>query len=360
MEELQKKGSQTDVYFTPTILWNHEPLLGIAFPQLVHEKLRDMAAQGVVTPCYYGGATPQRWAPYNINEELVRAFQTDHALNLGAFLKQKALEWIDPDLADDLVKVWTLSDEAYRSFPLPIMIYSAWGVWYRLFVRPIIPNIEAIPEQDRLYYENFLLATTHNRTRVDFRYDVGFDLIEPSRASLAVTHMDEDLLPTMEKALAILRDMQSRAHTDSAKACVQDQWDRMRALKSWYRTQRNVSAWVAGVHGYLESKDEHVRAACRALLKHMVLDEIDNARELLDLWETSKTNWMIVSGVGETTFIYYHNLGELIKRKIALMQGHEDDEPYVDPNFQWRVPGLPAEGRFGRFSTEKQPAHVSQ
>ncbi len=62
------------------------------------------------------------------------------------------------------------------------MIYSDWGVWYRLFVRPIVPNIEAVPEGDRKYYEDFLLATTHNRTRVDFRYDVGFDLIKPDRA----------------------------------------------------------------------------------------------------------------------------------------------------------------------------------
>jgi hypothetical protein len=134
----------------------------------------------------------------------------------------------------------------------------------------------------------------------------------------------------------------------------------MRALKCWYRTQRNVAAWVAGVHGYMESKDEKARTVCRALLKHMVLDEIENAKDLLNLWETSKTNWMIVSEVGETTFMYYSNLGELIKRKIELMKGHENDEPYVDPDFQWRVPGLPAGGRFEGFSTEKQPARVSR
>ncbi|HEX9655561.1 MAG TPA: hypothetical protein VGB89_01445 [Bacteroidota bacterium] len=347
MEELQKKGAETDVYFTPAVLANHEPLIGIAFPQLVFDKLKDMAAQGVVTPCYYGGATPQKWTPYNINEELVRAFQLDSSLDLNAFLKQKATEWIGLELADDLVKVWTLSDESFRCFPVPIWIYSGWGVWYRLFIRPIIPNIEAVSEKDREYYENFLLATTHNRTRVDFRYDVGFDMIEPSRASLAVTHFDDDLLPTMQKALTLLKGMEKKASSDKAKTCVRDQHDRMRALNCWYKTQRNVTAWVAGVHGYLESKDEKVRKDCRALLKGMVLDEIENTKELLNLWETSKTNWMIISEVGETTFIYYKNLGELMKKKIALMHGHENDEPYVDPNFQWRVPG---------FTGEKQPS----
>jgi len=343
MQELQKKGSETDVYFTPAVLSNHEPLIGTAFPQLVFDKLKDMAAQGVVTPCYYGGATPQKWTPYNINEELVRAFQLDASLDLHNFLKQKATEWIGPELADDLVKVWTLSDEAYRCFPVPVWIYSGWGVWYRLFIRPIVPNIEAIPEKERLYYEDFLLATTHNRTRVDFRYDVGFDLIEPSRASLAVKHIDEDLLPIMEKALSLLKEMQKKASAEKSKACVIDQYDRMRALKCWYKTQRNVTAWVAGVHGYMESKDKKIRQDCRALLKGMVLDEIENTKDLLDLWETSKTNWMIISEVGETTFIYYKNMGKLMKKKIALMKGHENDEPYVDPNFQWRVPGFAEE-----------------
>ena len=69
----------------------------------------------------------------------------------------------------------------------------------------------------------------------------------------------------------------------------------------------------------------------------MVLDEIDNTRELLDLWENSASNWMIVSSENETTFVYSRNFGELLKKKIALMTGRQDDEPYVDPDFQWRL-----------------------
>ena len=88
------------------------------------------------------------------------------------------------------------------SFPIPIWIYSGWSVWYRLAIRPIVPNIEAIPEADRTYYEDFLLATTHNKTRVDFRWDVGFDLMDPERGWKAVKHMTDDLFPVMEKAVA--------------------------------------------------------------------------------------------------------------------------------------------------------------
>jgi hypothetical protein len=345
MQELVAKGARADIYFVPEILGNHEPLMGIPFPRLVHEKLAAMRRAGVAAAAYQGGPTPPSFVPYNINQEIVRAYQFDPGMDLDAFMRRKAEEWAGRSLAGDLVKLWELSDDAFRSFPIPIWIYAGWGVWYRLFIRPIVPNIEAIPEKEREYYENFLLATTHNRTRVDFRYDVGFDLIEPERAWKAVAHMDGDLLPAMANILDLVAAMEKRAVTPAERALVEDQRDRMVALKCWYRTERNVTAWVAGVHGYMESKDESFRKKCRALLKGMVLDEIDNTKDLIRLWETARTNWMMVSDVGETTFVYYKNMGELMKKKIALMQGHENDEPYVDPDFQWRVPGFTPESR---------------
>lgn len=340
INELKKKGSRVDVYFNPGLGWNHEPLLGVSFPWLVYDKIQDMAKVGVETPCYNSSAVPPSFAPYNINQELVRAFQAGKNLNLETFLLAKAKEWIGSRLAADLVKVWRHSDEALRSYPVPIWIYSGWGVWYRLLTRPIVPNVEKISEEDRAYYEKFLLATTHNRCRIDFRYDVGFDLVDPQHAHQCIKLMNRDLFPELVAALKLLKKMKAAATNDAERAVVEDQYDRMRALHCWYRTQRNVTAWVAGVHTYLETTDKRKRGESRKLLKEMVLDEIENAKDLLDLWETSKTNWMIVSGVGETTFIYYKNFGEQVKRKIQLMKGRENDEPYVDPNFQWRVPGF--------------------
>ena len=49
---------------------------------------------------------------------------------------------------------------------------------------------------------------------------------------------------------------------------------------------------------------------------------------------------MIVSTEGENTFLYGENFGDLLRRRIELMQGREDDEPHIDPDFMWRVPGL--------------------
>jgi hypothetical protein len=343
MDQIRTKGAETDVYFSGGSVWNHEPLLGVPFPRLVHDKLVAMARQSVSTLAYTGGTTPRSLTPYNINEELLRAFQVDPGLSYDRFVAAKAEEWIGPELAPELVQLWHLSDDAYRAFPVPVQIYSGWGVWYRLFVRPIVPDIEKISEEDRRYYEEFLLAPPHNRCRIDFRYDVGFDLIQPDDAMRCLSMINDNVMPVMQKAHDRSAALLARARGGKGEAVAQDLHDRYVAMLCWYRNQRNVTAWIAGVHNYLESSDAAMKKKCREILRQMVLDEIENTKVLLAHAETARTPWMIFSDVGETTFIYYHgNFADQLRRKIALMQGHENDEPYVDPDFQWRVPGLTA------------------
>ncbi len=336
LEELAEKGVSADVVFAPGIIWNHEPLIGIPFPHLVYEKLRDMKMAGVKNVCVLGGNTPERFAPFNINQELVRAFEADREFEVEPFLERKSVEWAGPS-ASIARKLWKLTDDAVRAFPIPIWIYAAWGVWYRLAVRPVVPNIEAIPEQDRAYYEKFLLATPHNRCRVDFRYDVGFDLLAPDRAWRAVDFIDKNCLPPLELAVGLAYDERLESRDERSLRFTTDQWERLRGLRCWMRTQRNVTGWVAGVHTYLQSTDGEKKLQAKRLVRSVVLDEISNTVDLLVLWDKSTSNWMMVSDVGETTFIYYKNFGELLRRKINLMTGHEDDEPHVDPEFQWRL-----------------------
>ena len=70
----------------------------------------------------------------------------------------------------------------------------------------------------------------------------------------------------------------------------------------------------------------------------MVANERDNAKDLLKLWKESRIDWMPISSIGESLHIYGENFGELVERKIELMTKHIDDEPYIDPNYMWRMP----------------------
>jgi len=126
----------------------------------------------------------------------------------------------------------------------------------------------------------------------------------------------------------------------SARSVYAHLFDRLVGLQCWFRTQRNIAGWIEGVHGYIEATDKEIKSTCRALTREIVLDEKANAAELLSHVESAQTEWMTTSDVGETTFIYGENFAELLRKKIALMEGREDDEPYIDPDFMWRVPGL--------------------
>jgi hypothetical protein len=53
---------------------------------------------------------------------------------------------------------------------------------------------------------------------------------------------------------------------------------------------------------------------------------------------------MTVAAEGETPFVYGENFPELMRRRIGLMERHRDDEPRIDPDFMFRVPGDPYGG----------------
>ena len=117
-----------------------------------------------------------------------------------------------------------------------------------------------------------------------------------------------------------------------------DLQDRLLALRCYYKTLRNVGAWIAGVHGYLEAMNEDEKSSRLKMVREMMDDELQNARDLLKLWQSTKVNFIPINQYGESWHEYGENLGELIEKKIALMEKHRNDLPYIDPDFMWRMP----------------------
>ncbi|MBN1352976.1 hypothetical protein JXJ21_26535 [candidate division KSB1 bacterium] len=340
IDKMAARDTRCHISYSHGFVHNFEPVLGLPFPWLTYEKLKTMAESGIEYAGHSGGIAASTHAPWYINQEILREFHLNPKMNIDEFIHRMADRWVGSEFAGELIDGWKLFEKAYRAYP-PMFLYSGFGhVWYKLWIRPIIPNIEAISEADRAYYEDFMLTTPHNPTRVDFNRDVLFVLSTPEHARNIMQRIDANVFDPLTAAIAQLEKISANAEIDaSLRGVFEDQRDRMLAFKCWIRTLRNVAAWIAGVHTYLDVKDPEMKKTNRALVHDMVLDEIENAEELLNLWETSQTEFMIVSGTGETTFIYGESIGEKIKRKIELMRGREDDEPYIDPNFMWRVPG---------------------
>jgi hypothetical protein len=325
IRQLARRDCRTHVAHAHGPVNNFEPLLGIPSPWLAWEKLAALHRTGVRHLAHLGGIAPPASVPFPVNEEVFRRFQHDPKRDVDGVVGEIASDFAGAR-ADALVDAWRLTEEAIRGFD-PNPLYFLWGVWYRLQVRPLVPDIDAIPVEERAYYEDVILSTHHNPNRVDLSRDVLFTLMTPARAAKAVTRIDRNALPKLDAAI------------DAAEG-LQDLRDRLVALRCWMTTRRSVAAWIANVGGYLATGSAGRRADCRRRLAEMVEAEIENARALLSLWRESGTEFMAVSKGRETTFIYDESFGEHLERKIDLMERYGDLEPRIDAEFQYRVAGL--------------------
>jgi hypothetical protein len=344
LAELAGRGSKAYFYHFFSSHGNHEPLLGIPFPWLVHDKLRAFARLGVRNLAHMGGIHPVDKVPFPVNQDLFREFQFDAHLDVEGALLRIAGGYAGRRWAKRLVGVWRRIDMAVRR-TMPMSLYSGFGsVWNRLLVRPFVPDIDRIPEEERAYYEKVMVSPPHNPNRVDLGKDVLFELITPDYAGKAYRRIDAKARPPLDAAI----ELAGRGETDAARAgddqayqAFRDVHLRALALRCLVESQRNAAVWIHAVHGYGEARDLQARRRLRALLDDMIVREIANAEALIRLWNESGIEWMAVSAFGETPFIHGENFPGLLKTKITLMKRHRRDAPHIDPGYMFRVENDP-------------------
>jgi hypothetical protein len=311
-------------------------VLGIPYPYLLCEQLRTAVQSGVTH--LLTNATPRSLAPYDINNKVLQAFQQSADINLETLLGEVANRLVGATHVSDLVDVWKLSDIAVRSYPNDIPYGTFAFPWFRLWIRPFVPNIDAIPEADRAYYERYLLATFNNPARVDLNNDMLWNFLTVEGACKKKEIIDHEVLPAIDQALTKTgKWLQKSGSTAVETSVFRDLNDRLRAARCFYVTMRNTVAWTESVHGFMAATGTE-RPRFRLFCRAMVQSELENARSLLKLWNESTVDWMPVSGTTESLHIYDEHFGDHLCRKIALMEQHIDDEPYIDPNFMWRMP----------------------
>lgn len=335
--EHKKRGIASHLIYSHGNGYNFEPLLGVPYPAMIWQKLQEMKKSGVEYAANLGGFTPANLAPFHINQEVFRAFMLDPNAQLAEVLQHQAQQWAG-GAADKLLELWRQCDDTIQHLPI-LPLFSNFGfVWLRLWVRPIIPDLLAIPEAERRYYEQFMVSTTNNTNLVDLGKDVLFDLVTQESGQKFVQRVDEHVWPRLQKLVALAQQLADDPQLSAqARQVFVDQRDRLRGFRCWVGVLRSLAAWVAGVHGYLAAKENAQKQTWRAYLDDMMASDLQNTKDLLDLWETSKVNFMVVSQTGETSFIYGENLGDLLRRKIALVEQYRTVEPRIDMNILWKV-----------------------
>jgi hypothetical protein len=202
-------------------------------------------------------------------------------------------------------------------------------------VRPLVPDIEKLSSNERSYYEDFMCTTPHNPNNVDFARDVLFTLINDEKAARDVLRIDENVWKYIDEAIEILEESDFEENPD----VIHDQLIRIKALRCWIMTSRNVAGWVSAVHGYISAGSTIKKEECRSSLESIMELEIENCFVLLDLLDDD-VEFMSMTDKGETPLIHGINLKENIRRKVRLMQEHMNDEPYIDPDYIERKAGL--------------------
>ena len=274
-----------------------DPLLGIPYPQLTYRKIHAMHQAGLDYLAHQGGIYPPNLVPFSINHEIMRCYAADPEMDLDKTLRSIALKWAGDEDASTLLSAWQDAEEAILAYPLTNGLYTTFGfTWFRLWQRPLVPNLDAISEDERAFYEDYICTTPHNPNNVDLAKDVLFELTTAKRCEADLQRMDQHMWKPMDRAIQRLAErIDTRQREIEAKNVLYDQWIRLRALRCWLRTQYSVNTWVVTVHGYLEAKEVQTKSRYRAQLREMMLHEIENTQELYELWQTAKVDFMAIA-----------------------------------------------------------------
>jgi hypothetical protein len=338
LKDLESKGSDAHYYFTAGPHSVFEPMIGIPYPELTYKRLRLLQRNGVKNLAQTGGTTPVELVPYNINHEIMRRFQYNPEMVFDNEVFDIAEKWAGNKFAEHLVKAWKKTEKAIIAFPNVSSLYTTFGfTWYRLWARPFVPNIEAIPQKERDYYEDFMCTTPHNPNNIDLSRDVLFKLTDAEKSKKALERIDNYVWEYLEDAIAILRDIHGESQQSLGdENIITDQWIRLRALKCWFMTQRNIAAWIVGVYGYMDgrnqeskAKSQQLKAKSLGIIAELIDLEIQNSKELIELLN-SGIEFMAMTDREETPLVYGDNLKEILKKRIELMEKHREDEPYID------------------------------
>ena len=255
-------------------------ILGIPAPWLCHDRLLSAVAPGLnhlsVT------FDPPSHSPWDINREIIRAYQSGMPESVDMTVASTARRWCGTEAAPALTQAWRLADQAVRSFPDVPLYGNSWAFpWYRHWVRPFVPDISRIPDGERAYYEQHMIATFNNPTLIDFSADALWLLIDNRQAASIVRQCDSLVWKPLDTAIVLLdRSLTIRSLDSTAGNVLRDQRDRLVALRCYYRTLRNIAGWIAGVKGYMAATSAEARATMLRAVRSTIDDETQNAEEL--------------------------------------------------------------------------------
>ncbi len=322
-------------YFSTSIAIPYSHVAGVPFPWVTQKRLQEMRELGVERLLL--SMHPFSLAPYDINREVFKGFQFHPQQSVDSLVLNRARDWVGNKHAERLIRAWRLADQSVADFP-SVPLYAGYGfVSFRLWVRPLVPDIEKIPFKQRAYYEKFMLSNYYNPNIVDLSKNALWTLVPVETAANIVKQCRQNGYENLLQAIDLLESGKSRSK-EPVRSVFIDQQHRLKALLCYYRSLQNTAEWIVSVHGYMDATTASLKTEYRSRVKEMMQNEIDNCRDLLHLFEKSPIPFTPISDIGENWYTYGDNLDQLLRKKIDLMNTHIQDEPFIDEDFMWKLP----------------------
>lgn len=333
-EALEKKGSRL-VSWVPAE--GNPYILGIPSPFQTFKNLKRELDAG--TSSMELDFDPPSSAPFDVNRSVAREFILGVDNDPENVVNAKAKAWVGERYASQLVDFWKASDTIVANAPVWPLFGNLGFAWYRMWTRPLVPDIGKIPVSDRAYYEDYILTHFNNPHNVDFKADCLWEIHTVEEMQSFLDRYDASTLPELEQLIAntqaLLKDVDS-AH--AAYDVLNDLEQRLTAYYHYSRTLRNVAAWIVHVHGYLQASDDSDKKAHTHAIQSLIDNELKNTRAFVEFCERKTIHFMPIHERGEWMHDYGPNFIDGLRKKLSLMETYRNETPYIDPHYMWRLP----------------------
>jgi hypothetical protein len=333
-EALEQKGSRLVSWVSAE---GNPYILGIPSPfQTLHNLQREREAGASSMELDFD---PPSSAPFDVNRVVARAFVLGLNEDPATTVQTAAETWAGPDAAADLVELWRASDRIARAAPVWPLYGNQGFAWYRIWTRPLVPDIAKIPVLDRAYYEDYILTHFNNPHNVDFKADCLWEIHTVEEMEAFLDRYDAVILPDLEALIARTRSLLAGFDPEhQAQGVLDDLAQRLTAYYHYNRTLRNVAAWIVHVHGYLRADGDVKRKAQEIAVQELIDNELENTRALIDFAATVSIHFMPIHERGQWMHDYGPDFVDGLHRKVALMEQYRHEKPFIDPNYMWRLP----------------------
>ena len=341
LKESRAQGAEPTMQYSIGSTACFEPLLGVPYPRLLRKKIESMRDLDIKRISGFGGLNNTGQTPYWPNPAVLRATQFTPEVSIDEVLLNTARGFVGEKYASNLVAGWDAFEEAISWQP-PVMLFSGFGfTWQRTLDRPYVPDIEAIPTKERAYYERHGCFQHNNPGMNDLGKDVLFDIITKEQGFEALKAFDQNSLPRIDKLIAKLEKLEAQTiEQPETQAVFSDLLDRARGYRAVCGSIRMVCAWCAYVYSYLDSTKAAEKKKHEKALQAAIDEELINTQNLIELLETDRTEFMVLSGIGNNTFCYGEDLPKLLRNKIRLIKKYRHKKPRIDKDILWRpIPG---------------------